>query len=81
MGTARILAYGVVCGLFAVATYGRFKINERKFERRNIAGLEQFESYGQAVRTKIGEGVISFVAGVCQLVTLIVWLCLITGTW
>jgi len=37
--------------------YLRFQINKRQFNRRNMAGVEEFKSYGSAYTTQIIEKV------------------------
>ena len=41
----------------------RYKIRQRKFKRRSLAGLEWFPSYGKAVITRLWEGIAFFLAG------------------
>ncbi|RYY24523.1 MAG: hypothetical protein EOP41_05835 [Sphingobacteriaceae bacterium] len=33
----------------------RFQINKRQFNRRNVAGVEEFTSYGKAYTTQMAE--------------------------
>jgi uncharacterized membrane protein YidH (DUF202 family) len=37
--------------------YLRFQINKRQFDRRNMAGVEEFKSYGNAYTTRMIEKV------------------------
>lgn len=46
-----ILAILFIAGGF----YLRFQINKRQFNRRNIAGVEEFKSYGNAYTTQMIE--------------------------
>jgi len=41
--------------------YLRFQINKRQFNRRNMAGVEEFKSYGNAYTTQMIEKVGRFV--------------------
>lgn len=66
---------------FIVAWIVRFKINERRFERRNFAGLEQFETYAEAYRTRFAEGGIYWLCGVAQWVSVLLWAMIHTGFW
>lgn len=49
---------------FLIGCVGVYWTGKRSFERRNVAGMEEFESYGKAVGTKALEGVISLIAKV-----------------
>lgn len=40
----------------------RYQIGKRRFNRRNIAGIEQFTSYKKLVTTRTGEGFARFMA-------------------
>lgn len=55
--------------LLAIGGYGLFWTNKRRFERRNVAGIEEFSSYGKAVATRGGE----------KIVRLASWLLLVLG--
>ena len=48
-----ILAVLFIAGGF----YLRFQINKRQFNRRNLAGVEEFKSYGNAYATQMIEKV------------------------
>jgi len=48
-----ILAILFIAGGF----YLRFQINKRQFNRRNLAGVEEFKSYGNAYATQLIEKV------------------------
>jgi hypothetical protein len=50
----------------------RFWVGKRKFNRRNIAGVEGFSSYGKAVTTTIFENIMLFVALLCFLTGLFI---------
>ena len=41
----------------AAGIYLRFQINKRQFNRRNMAGVEEFKSYGSAYTTQMMEKV------------------------
>ena len=56
----QILATGLV--ILAIGLYLRFKINQRRFNRRAVTGLEQFSSYGKAVFTRGAEAFFMIVA-------------------
>ena len=45
----------------AAGIYLRFQINKRQFNRRNAAGIEEFQSYGNAYTTQMLEKVGRFV--------------------
>lgn len=42
-------------GVFALTSFVTFKVNERRFLRRNIAGIEEFPSYWQSLMTRSAE--------------------------
>jgi len=46
---------------------GKFWIGRRKFYRRNMAGVEEFEGYGKAVASNFFEGLINIVSGIMLL--------------
>lgn len=48
--------------VFALASYATFRVNQRRFERRNFAGVEGFQSYAHSVRTKLFEGTVMLIA-------------------
>ena len=54
------ILFGLI--LFAVAAWFGFWLERKKFYRRNSAGIEQFESYGNMMRIKIKEGSMKAVA-------------------
>lgn len=41
----------------AAGFFLRFQINKRQFNRRNVAGIEEFKSYGSAYTTQMAEKV------------------------
>jgi hypothetical protein len=47
-----IVGAGVV---FALTSFVTFKVNERRFHRRNVAGIEEFPSYWQSLVTRSAE--------------------------
>ncbi len=55
--------------LLAIGGYGIFWTNKRRFERRNVAGIEEFSSYGKAVATRGGETIVRLAS----------WLLLVLG--
>lgn len=44
--------------LLVLGGYGIYWTNKRRFERRNMAGVEEFSSYGKSVATKGGEQIL-----------------------
>lgn len=52
--------------VFIVSFMVRYKINERRFNRRNIAGVEMFQSYGNSFLTRFWEGAAYKIAGFFQ---------------
>lgn len=44
--------------LLVLGGSGVFWANKRRFERRNMAGVEEFSSYGKALLTKGGEQIL-----------------------
>ena len=41
--------------VFFGTSFVTFKVNERRFKRRNVAGVEEFATYGTAVATQAAE--------------------------
>ncbi|WPU98436.1 hypothetical protein SNE26_20635 [Mucilaginibacter sp. cycad4] len=60
-------SYTIPCGLLLIAfcLFIRYVIGRRRFNRRGIAGLQQFSSYRKFVVTTTIERVILFVANLC----------------
>ena len=54
--------------LFITGWVIRYKIGERKFKRRGMAGLEYFPSYRFALVTRFLEGVAGAIAKICMVV-------------
>ena len=48
--------------LIVISLIIKYIINQRRFNRRNFAGMQKFASYGKAVRVKLIESVIFFIA-------------------
>ncbi|WP_158993984.1 hypothetical protein [Mucilaginibacter sp. L196] len=48
--------------LIVISLILKYIINERRFKRRNFAGMQKFSSYGKAVRVKLIENTIYFIA-------------------
>ena len=48
--------------LIVISLILKYIINERRFNRRNFAGMQKFSSYGKAVRLKLLENIIYFIA-------------------
>lgn len=51
MNMAAQMKYSIPCGFGFIAAGGllRFAIGRRRFNRRNVAGLQQFASYSQGL--------------------------------
>lgn len=49
-------------GVIMIGLVIRFKIGKRRFSRRGMTGLEWFPSYGQAIITKLIEGLFMIIA-------------------
>jgi hypothetical protein len=56
--------YSAAWGIFLLLAGAsiRYKIGKRRFNRRNLAGLEWFPSYRRAVLTRLVEGLFSLFA-------------------
>lgn len=52
-----IKAIGIV--FFLIGAYGIYWSGKRSFERRNMAGVEEFSSYGKVVSARAVEGTVS----------------------
>ena len=50
------MIFGIV--FFVVGCAGVYWTGRRAFERRNVAGVEEFQSYGSAIGNKFLEGVL-----------------------
>jgi len=59
--------YTAPCGLIliAIGLTIRYYIGRRRFNRRGIAGLQQYTAYGKAVITTIYERLMLTIANVC----------------
>lgn len=51
-----VVLLGVV--ILAASVFGLYWTGKREFQRRNAAGVEEFDSYGQALVTNALEGII-----------------------
>jgi hypothetical protein len=62
-------SYTISCGMLLIAfcLFIRYLIGRRRFNRRGIAGLQQFSSYHKFVVTTTIERMILFVANLCGL--------------
>lgn len=60
MSNSMIVGTIAYLALFIGATWLKFKLNERAFNRRNQYGIEQFSSYSSAVFTRLFERVTRF---------------------
>lgn len=71
-GTMKVMLFSIdafLVILFVMATRARFKIGERRFKRRNVAGIEEFESYGKALFTRAWENTLYRTARLAQVLT------------
>lgn len=62
-------SYTFPCGLIllVIGLFIRYQIGKRRFNRRGMAGLQQFSSYGRAVLTTLLERLILFIGNLCLL--------------
>lgn len=58
--------------LFSIACVIRFKISERRFNRRNSSGLQTYPSYKSALATRTLEGAAYRFARITQFILLFV---------
>ena len=47
--------------LIVISLIVKYIINQRRFNRRNFAGMQKFTSYGKTVRVKLIESTIYFI--------------------
>jgi len=66
-------SYTVPCGLIllAIGLFIRYRIGKRRFNRRGIAGLQQFPTYGRAVMVTALEKLILFIGNLSLLAGLL----------
>jgi hypothetical protein len=59
----------IPCGLIllAIGLLIRYYIGKRRFNRRDIAGLQQFPTYGRAVFTTLWETLFLIIGNLCLL--------------
>jgi uncharacterized membrane protein YidH (DUF202 family) len=69
-----ILSLLIGLALFAAGMFLRFKVNEKQFNRRNMAGVEEFSSYGKSVATQSAEKFLRLIAGFLIIVGIITFL-------
>jgi hypothetical protein len=64
--------YTIPCALLLLAiSFGfRYAIGRRRFNRRGMAGLQQFPTYGKAVFTTLWETVFLIIGNLCLLTAL-----------
>lgn len=55
--------------VLVASSYARYKLNERRFLRRNAAGIEQFPTYGHKVRAQFVEGTLRRISTIAQWVS------------
>lgn len=60
--------YGIILFLTGLAL--RYRVNRRRFNRRNVAGLQTFSSYGQSVAISLFERLVKFIGLVMLLFSL-----------
>ena len=60
-----VLLIGIA--LMGFGAYGGIRLNRHAFERRNGAGVEEFSSYNQMLKSKAKEGAIGIFYGLCIL--------------
>lgn len=65
--------------MFAGGMFLRFKVNEKQFNRRNMAGVEEFSSYGKSVAVQSAEKGLRLVAGFLIIVGVITFLLSLRG--
>ncbi|MFD2871957.1 hypothetical protein ACFS5N_05725 [Mucilaginibacter ximonensis] len=53
--------------LLGIGLFVRYLIGKRKFQRRGVAGLQQFPSYGYGVVIRFMETLILFIGNLCLL--------------
>jgi hypothetical protein len=63
-----VMAFTVMGAAVGLAAWARFRINERRFLRRTIAGSERFPSYANAVFTRFWEGIAIRLASVVMVI-------------
>lgn len=61
---------GLVVGIIFICAggYGVYWTGKRSFERRNLAGIEEFASYGKALGTRAFEKLVRIAAGVAMVI-------------
>lgn len=53
--------------LIGFCVYGSLRLNRHAFNRRNVAGVEEFSSYDRMLKTKFVEGAKGIGLGLCGL--------------
>ena len=56
-----IIIYIISIVLIGLSIYLRYWRGRRKFQRRNVAGLEEFKSYGDALKKRYLENLVQFI--------------------
>lgn len=57
--------------LIGIGAYLAFLMEGRAFNRRNAAGMEEFNSYGESLRIKAKEGIAKIFAGIVLIVGIV----------
>ncbi|QKJ32941.1 hypothetical protein HQ865_25375 [Mucilaginibacter mali] len=66
-------SYTVPCGLLllGICLFIRYRIGKRRFNRRGVAGLQQFSSYRRFILTTTIEQIFMIAANLCGLAGLV----------
>jgi hypothetical protein len=66
-------SYSIPCGLFlpGIGLFIRYRIGKRRFDRRGMAGMQQFPAYGRAVVVTSLERLILFIGNLSLLAGLL----------
>ncbi len=67
---------GIVC--FALAAASGIYIDRQRFNRRNAAGVEEFDSYNAKMKAKVAEGLTQAVGTIAGLAGMF---CIAKGLW
>lgn len=62
MKTGLVILILVCVAVFIVTSLVTFKVNKGRFERRNIAGIQEFSSYAMSVLIGCVEGLLMLLA-------------------
>lgn len=64
----------IATGLFFIGLIIRLWIGKRRFNRRNLAGMEQFKNYPIAIATTLGERLLNILAALMILFAVFLYL-------